>query len=348
MTGTTRRQLTIADLAPLARAALGRNRLLTGVTRVRGGSKKGVYRLALDDGTTVIAYVWSPDEDFWDAGPIDHRDPLAHATGLDLFTASHDRLTAVGVRTPRLLYADPAHTHLPADAAVVEDVRGHPGGGDLEVLLARDPETGARVLDRLGDLLGVLHSTTGPRLGKVGLVDRGGVSHGSSCERIITDRALHDLDDLVVRQPRAAALHGELAALVRHLAAEVRPRTGPLSLIHGELGPDHVLVTPDGEPALIDIEGLLYFDAEWEHVFLRQRFGTLYDRLHDRQYESLAVPDLDPNRLLLYRLAMHLSLATGPLRLLDVGAFPDPAFMRGIAEHSLEQLIGILTSPRNS
>nr|WP_203691498.1 phosphotransferase [Streptomyces sp. SID12488] len=318
---------------------------MTGVTRVRGGSKKGVYRLALDDGTTAIAYVWSPDEDLWDAGPIDHRDPLAHATGLDLFTASHDRLAAVGVRTPSLLYADPAHTHLPADAAVVEDVRGHPGGGDLEVLLERDPETGAEVLDRLGDLLGVLHSTTGPRLGKVGLVDKGGVSQGSSCERIITDRALRDLDDLVVRQPRAAALHSELAALVRHLAAEVRPRTGPLSLIHGELGPDHVLVTPDGEPALIDIEGLLYFDAEWEHVFLRQRFGTLYDRL----YENLAAPDLDPNRLRLYRVAMHLSLATGPLRLLDVGAFPDPAFMRGIAEHSLEQVIGlVMNSPSAS
>ncbi|MFI1353895.1 phosphotransferase family protein [Streptomyces sp. NPDC020898] len=336
MTGMPRRELTVTDLAPLTRAALGPSRTLAGVTRVRGGSKKGVYRLALDDGTTVIAYVWSPDEDLWDAGPVDHRDPLAHATGLDLFTASHDRLTAVGVRTPRLLYADPTHTHLPADAAVVEDVRGHPGGGNLEVLLERDPETGARVLDRLGTMLAALHSTTGPRLGKVGLVDKGGVSHGSSCEQIITDRALYDLDDLVVRQPRAAALQHELASLVRHLAAEVRPRPGPLSLIHGELGPDHVLVTPDGEPALIDIEGLLYFDAEWEHVFLRQRFGTLY--------ESLAAPDLDPHRLRLYRLAMHLSLATGPLRLLDVGAFPDPAFMRGIAEHSLEQLMNSLNA----
>ncbi|MDX3458173.1 phosphotransferase [Streptomyces sp. ME02-8801-2C] len=346
MTATPRRELTAPDLAPLARAALGRDRSLTGVTRVRGGSKKGVYRLALDDGATAVAYVWSPDEDLWDAGPVDHRDPLAHATGLDLFTASHDRLTAVGVRTPGLLYADPTHTHLPADAAVVEDVRGHPGGGNLEVLLERDPETGARVLDRLGGLLGVLHSATGPRLGKVGLVDRGGTSQGSSCERIITDRALHDLDDLVVRQPRAAALHAELAALVRHLVAEVRPRTGPLPLIHGELGPDHVLVTPDGEPALIDIEGLLYFDAEWEHVFLRQRFGTLYESL--AASASASAPALDPDRLRLYRLAMHLSLATGPLRLLEVGAFPDPAFMRGIAEHSLDQLIGILMSPRNS
>ena len=346
MTGATRRALTTADLAPLTRAALGPARSLAGVTRLRGGSKKGVYQLALDDGTTAIAYVWSPDEDLWDAGPIDHRDPLAHATGLDLFTACHDRLAAVGVRTPRLLYADPAHTHLPADAAVVEDVRGHPGGGDLEVLLERDPATGARVLDRLGDLLGVLHGTTGPRLGKVGLVDKGGVSYGSSCERIITDRALHDLADLVVRQPRAAALHGELAALVRHLAAEVRPRTGPLSLIHSELGPDHVLVTPDGEPALIDIEGLLYFDAEWEHVFLRQRFGTLYEGLRTPRHTP--APDLDPDRLRLYRLAMHLSLATGPLRLLDVGAFPDPAFMRGIAEHSLEQVISLLMSPARS
>ncbi len=63
---TTRRPLTTADLAPLARAALGRSRALTGVERLRGGTKKGVYRLTLDDDSTAVAYVWSADEDYWD------------------------------------------------------------------------------------------------------------------------------------------------------------------------------------------------------------------------------------------------------------------------------------------
>lgn len=60
----TRRPLTRDELAPLARATLGPARTLTAVARVRGGSKKGVYRLFLDDGSTPVAYVWDPAEDY--------------------------------------------------------------------------------------------------------------------------------------------------------------------------------------------------------------------------------------------------------------------------------------------
>ncbi|MER5755655.1 hypothetical protein [Streptomyces sp. NPDC002088] len=49
MTGT-RALLTRSDLTSLARAALGPDRALTAVTRLRGGSKKGVYRLTFDVG----------------------------------------------------------------------------------------------------------------------------------------------------------------------------------------------------------------------------------------------------------------------------------------------------------
>lgn len=93
-------------------------------------------------------------------------------------------------------------------------------------------------------------------------------------------------------------------------------------------------MTPDGDLALIDIEGLMYFDVEGEHAFLRLRFGPHYD--------ALLTEGLDEDRLRLYRLAMHLSLVAGPLRLLDVGDFHDPEFMRGIAEHNLGQVLSFL------
>ena len=66
----------------------------------------------------------------------------------------------------------------------------------------------------------------------------------------------------------------------------------------------------------------MYFDPEWEHVFLRLRFGE--------HYRYLREPGLDPHRLALYRLALHLSLVAGPLRLLD-GDFPDREPMLQIA-----------------
>ncbi|MFD5949622.1 phosphotransferase [Streptomyces collinus] len=152
---TTRRPLTVTDLAPLARATLGRARALTGVERLRGGTKKGVYRLTLDDGSTAVAYVWSADEDYWDQPDPDPRDPLSHGTGLGLFTAAHDRLAAAGVRTSRLRFADSTHTHLPADVAVVEDLTG----GSLEDALARDPDGAPQALERMAELLAALHVT---------------------------------------------------------------------------------------------------------------------------------------------------------------------------------------------
>ncbi|MEU6147017.1 phosphotransferase [Streptomyces sp. NPDC047081] len=316
-----RKHLTRDDLAPLARAATGRT--LATVTRLRGGSKKGAYRLALDDDTTAVAYVWSPDEDYWDADPPDLRDPFSHGTGFDLFTAVYDRLTAAGVRTPRLLYAGDGQV-------VVEDM----AGGSLEETLRRDPPTARASLDLLAAQLGRLHAHEGPTFGKVALVDNGGTPSAGSCEQRVTEGALRDIEEIAVRDPRAAAARDQLTDAVRALATAVRPRTR-YSLIHGELGPDHVLLTPDGYPALIDIEGLLYFDVEWEHVFLRLRF--------QEHYEALRVPDLDEDRLRLYRLAMHLSLVAGPLRLLD-GDFPDRVTFREIAEYNLRQALSLLSA----
>ena len=70
--------------------------------------------------------------------------------------------------------------------------------------------------------------------------------------------------------------------------------------------------------------------TEWEHVFLALRFG--------RYYRFLRGQSLDPGRLNLYRLAMHLSLVAGPLRLLD-GDYPDREPMLRIAEYNTQQVL---------
>jgi hypothetical protein len=73
---------------------------------------------------------------------------------------------------------------------------------------------------------------------------------------------------------------------------------------------------------------------EWEHAFLRLRFGSPY-------HQVLARADLDERRMAFYTLAMRLSLVAGPLRLLD-GDFPDRAFMLEIAEHNLRETLALL------
>lgn len=79
----------------------------------------------------------------------------------------------------------------------------------------------------------------------------------------------------------------------------------------------------------------MYFDVEWEHVFLRIRLPGVY--------QPLEVDGLDQDRIALYMLAQRLSLTAGPLRLLD-GDFPDGAFMAGIAEYNLKQALKLVSA----
>jgi len=116
---------------------------------------------------------------------------------------------------------------------------------------------------------------------------------------------------------------------LRALAAAVRPRD-EYALIHGELGPDHVSVDDRGQPVVVDIEGAVYFDVEWEHAFLRLRFG--------RHYESLRASGLDERRMRLYTLALDLSLIEGPLRLLD-GDYPERELMLAIAASAVDRVL---------
>lgn len=320
------------QLIILVRAVFGPARHLHSVTRLRGGSKKGVYRLQLRDESTAILYVWDSTENYWppqpDGADSDRTDPFAEASGLDLFEASHARLEAIGVRTPQVYFLDRSRSSFSADAAVVEDVRG----GTLEARLQDDAQSAEPTVVRLAAALQTMHQQRGPSIGKVALVDSGEALQDRSCEQIVLDRALHHLAEAAARDERMAVARERLEKHLRGLAAVVRPRT-EYSLIHGELGPDHVLIDERGEPVIIDIEGAMYFDVEWEHVFLRLRFGP--------QYRWLRAHDLDEQRLRLYQLAMHLSLIAGPLRLLD-GDYPEREGMLEIAEAHIQRALTFL------
>lgn len=306
------------------RTAFGPDRRILDSSRLRGGTKKGVYRLTLDDDTTAIAYVWDESEDFWPADVHDPTDPFGHASGLELFVAAHGRLAGLGVRVPVIHLIDGER-----NLALLEDV----SGGSLEKAL--DAGGGTVALEGLAGALDAMHGHTAPGFGRAAELV---VTAGGSCAARVLARALDDLDELATRETRITAVRAALADRLHELAAPIPPRT-EFSLIHGELGPDHVLVDGAGDPVLIDIEGLMFFDVEWEHVFLRIRFREHYARLHRE--------GLDEHRLAFYELAMRLSLVAGPLRLLD-GAFPDREAMRDIAEQNLQAALAYVAEPAPS
>ncbi|WP_327238111.1 aminoglycoside phosphotransferase family protein [Streptomyces sp. NBC_01317] len=341
MTEATRGDLTPEDVAGVVRAAFGSGRGPVRVDRLLGGSKKGVYRLSFGDASSAVLYSWAASENYWPEragspdGHEDHDDPFSDATGHDLFVAAHRALTDLGVRAPRVHLADDSMELFPAAFAVVEDLRGE----TLDDLLDRDRDAAGDVMARLGEMLTVLHGSRSPVLGKAAVVAAGrGIAPGDrTAERTVLDRVVRDLAEGAALDRRLAELREPLAEVAAELAGAVGPR-GTYGLIHGELGPDHVLIDPKGRPVLIDIEGLMHFDVEWEHVFLRLRFGESYPALHR--------PGLDEDRLRFYRFAQHLSLVAGPLRILQ-GDFPDRAFMRGLVEEHLHHTRSFL-APRGT
>jgi hypothetical protein len=309
-----------------------------------GGSKKGVYRIGCSDGSSVVLYVWSAAEDYWaaagsadvgaDADAGAGAGVFGHASGLGLFSASSRRLTEAGVRVPRVYLEDGSRAVYPADIALVEDVRG----GTLEELLASDVAAALPVMSQLASMLRSMWEHRAGCTGKVAdVVELGGdaavgaavgAAAVSSAE-IVLERALSHLGRAADRVPAVASVRPQLDETLRGLAASVRPRDG-YALIHGELGPDHVSIDDRGQPVVVDIEGAMYFDVEWEHAFLRLRFG--------RHYEYLRVRGLDEQRMSMYALALDLSLIEGPLRLLD-GDYPERELMLAIASSAVDRVL---------
>jgi len=302
--------LKTADLIDPVRAAFGSDRRPLAVTRLEGGSTKGVYRVALDDGSTTLAYRWHPDENFWPARTEIDVGPFQQDAGRASFVSRNRQLTALGVRVPAVFHVDES-----ADIALVEDL----SGGTLEELIERDAAAGQIALEKLGAMLHRMHSHTA-------------AVPGPPTERFITERGRRALATSAARVPRIAAVEEQLAYELSVRSEAVRPRAEH-GLIHGEIGPDHVMVDAAGEPVLIDIEATRFFDVEWEHAFLELRFGPHYPMLR-------TVP-LDPARLQLSRLVEYLSLVAGPLLLLD-GDFPHRDFMLEIAEVNADRALACL------
>lgn len=323
---TERRFADAAQLSGVIREVFGTDRRIRTVDRLPNGTKKGVYRVTLDDRTSAIVYVWSPEEDYWDGllpdQAHDPASPFAHSSGIDLFEAATRRLAAVGARSPRLLLADRSMTLHPAQIAVAEDI----GGGTLETLLDQNPAAARPVLAHLAETLQAMHRHRAPAFGKVAVVDAGGAAKADTCEQAYLERSLGEIADAAARDPRAAQGRAHLEETLHALYAQVQPRS-EFAILHGELGPDHVLIGPDNEPVLIDIEGLMYFDVEVEHCWMKMRF-------HQQDYDVLHTPDLDPRRLAYYQYTMHLNLVGGPLRIAE-GDFPNRDWMLDLAQRNL-------------
>jgi hypothetical protein len=325
------KEVTREDLAGVTRAALGSKPKIREVTRLAGGTTKGVYRLSMDNGPAVIAYLWEDSQNYWPPAPNenDPADPFSPGNSIGLFATAHSRLASLGLRVPEIYLLDRDRSYYPAGIAILEDFPGE----DLLALWERDPAAARPALARLREGLAAMRRYRGRAPGKVSFIDANGTPRWPTSEEAVLALGLRCIAEAKERDRRIADNRDRLTDRLHELAAAIRPRA-EYSVVHGELGLDHVLLDADGNPVIIDIENLMYFDVEWEHAYMQVRLGRDWA-------DTVGAGDLDEDRLALYMLAQRLFLVAGPMRLLD-SDFPDKAFMRNIIEHNLNEALALL------
>src|SRR6201996_6270655 len=285
------RKVTREDLAAATRAALGSDRQISEITRLAGGTHKGVYRLTMDDRAQVIAYLWADSENYWPRAPNENdlADPFSSGNSADLFATAHRRLASLGLRVPEIYLLDRARPYPPADIAIVEDFPGE----NLQTCWDRDPVAAEPTLARLRAGLAAMRDHRGRAPGKVSFIDAGGTPRWPTSEKAVLALGLRCVAEATERDGRIADHRERFRDRLRELAAVVRPRS-EYSVVHGELGFDHVLVDAGGRPVIIDIENLMYFDVEWEHAHMQVRLARDWAR-------TVGVDDLDQDRLPPYK-----------------------------------------------
>ncbi len=173
-----RTHLTRDDLAPLARAAPRPH----AHRRHPAARRFEERRLPARPSTTVRprSPMSGPRTRTTGGGPTPtSATPSRTPSGIGLFLAAHHRLTELGVRVPRLLFADREAVHLPAYAAVVEDIPGANAGA-----AAAGRSGGVRVPWRgWPGVLGVLRGTRPPGTARRSWWRRAGTASGVPARR---------------------------------------------------------------------------------------------------------------------------------------------------------------------
>lgn len=305
----------IEDLQQHTKETFGAGYMVKQVTNRHGGAQKTVYKVKCTNGFMFMLYVWELAMNYFQE-EIERLPENERIYGCGLFEGNQAFLSEHGIRTPGIYYINKERERYPFDFAFVEYI----DGPDAASFLNADEEPKEKVFGQLGSMLARMHSLERDYHGKI----NDGFVHSGKCHMQELEQAEQQLayaSDYI-----AAFKENQMKLLekVHELASKIEERER-YSFIHGELGPDHVMVNDKLEPYLNDIEGSRYYDSEYEHSFLTFRFGAAYSYLDNDR--------LDRNRMLFYKMYHHLSCTAGGLKLLHRG-FPNRQLAMDITRHN--------------
>ena len=290
---------------------------LQSMERLLGGAQKHTYLAKTQNGFNFVIYIWDQSTSYFS---YDEENDIFLSSSAKLFELNNYKMCEVGVRVPKLYYMDRNKNEQQYAYAFAEYI----DGTDMDEVINNAPHRLEQVLASLAENIEKLHCIKCETVGQLEHLQAYDFNIIEfSLEGVKRDVAyLSEMDQLNKK------MYEVLEEKVEQLAKKIKPRK-EYTFIHGELGPNHVMVNKNNEAFLIDIEGAKYGDVEEEASFLKLRFGTSYEKIVNQA--------MDEERMRFYHLGHCLGNLSGAMALKNKGYY-DMEDLNGMIKYFKMQL----------
>lgn len=236
------------------------------IERILGGAQKYTYLAKCTNGFKFVIYQWDKSTTYF-KNSDEHA--VFCSNSADLFQRNNELMSNQGVLTPKLFYIDMSKSECDYEYAFVEYINGN----DMDYIMENESERLDKVLESLNNSIDILHSIKNNCAGQTG--------HMQDADFNIIAYELNNIHKnsiyLQENDSQYAKLYVQAEAKAIEFAQEIEVRD-EYTFIHGELGPNHVIVDENNNAYLIDIEGAKFYDVEEELSFLDIRFNKMLEK----------------------------------------------------------------------
>lgn len=271
----------------------GENYELVSMEGILGGAQKHTYRAVCSNGFSFVVYQWDQSTTYFEKNDAD----IFCSSSAELFQLNNALMRENHVLTPELYYMDKSRLEGDFEYAFVEYIDGH----DMDYIKEHQPERLPAIWESLRRIITHLHNIKSNCPGQLERMLDADFDIGSYELNGMRENCLY----LQKHDPEYEKYYLNAYNKAKEYLNKFKKRDS-YRFIHGELGPNHVMVDANNNAYLIDIEGAKFCDVEEELGFLNMRFD---EKVYSSSY------DIDENRMLFYYIGHCFGNMSGAIEL---------------------------------
>lgn len=224
------------------------------IIEIRGGISKQVYKISTQTESYML-YIWlRPYDGTLTENQIDDVEYL-FPDGFQYFIYNTELLSNIGVRVPKII-ASGHYKESDFNFAIIECFKGislkeyMQSDGNISIFADKIVDTMSKLSMQKRNYYGSPIETKPNNISAAQLIFNFYAEELNIASKL--DSEINDLKKNI------------LTLMQNKFSKIVETDNQEYSLVHGELTPPHIFILDDGEIGLIDIEGVKYFDVEYD------------------------------------------------------------------------------------